>query len=260
MADDDEKKNGLGIDWLRTLGGALAAVTTAVLLSTLGAAGTIIGAALGSVAATVGTAFYTEALARSRERVASAQRLTSRKVGVAQAEVRRAQRRGEDADARHAHLGSADERLGEARRELETDPEPEPVTDRLALLPWKRILVTAAAVFLAALLAITAFELLSGRSVASHTGGTDRDRGTTIGSVTRDDPGTGQQESPRPEPTDEVTPTSEPTSSAPSSGEPVTTPTPTSTPSDVPPPAEPLPTEPAPPTEPPTSAGTPPAG
>ena len=55
MTDDTHK---LEIDWLRTIGGALAAVSSAVLLSTLGAAGTIIGAALGSVIVTVGGALY----------------------------------------------------------------------------------------------------------------------------------------------------------------------------------------------------------
>ena len=48
-------------------------MTTAVLLSTLGAVGTIIGAALGSVAATVGTALYAQGLAKSKATVAKAQ-------------------------------------------------------------------------------------------------------------------------------------------------------------------------------------------
>lgn len=51
MTEGTDRK--LGIDWLRTIAGALAAVSAAVLLSTLGAAGTLIGAALGSVVATV---------------------------------------------------------------------------------------------------------------------------------------------------------------------------------------------------------------
>ena len=82
----------LDIDWLKTIAGALAAVSSAVLLSTLGAAGTIIGAALGSVIVTVGGALYSQGLARSRERLLQAQTAALRKVGVAQAEVRRAGR------------------------------------------------------------------------------------------------------------------------------------------------------------------------
>ena len=75
---DDEK---LDIDWLKTAAGALAAVTTAVLLSTLGAVGTLIGAALGSVAATVGTALYAQGLAKSKAAMAKAQLTAINKVG-----------------------------------------------------------------------------------------------------------------------------------------------------------------------------------
>lgn len=60
---------------------ALAAVTTAVLGSMLGTAGTLIGAAGASVITTVGTALYQASLERSRERVRSLtqrSRLTSR--------------------------------------------------------------------------------------------------------------------------------------------------------------------------------------
>jgi hypothetical protein len=59
----------LEIDWLKALAGALAAVTAAVLLSTLGAAGTLIGAAVGSVAATIGSAVYAQGLAHSKHTV-----------------------------------------------------------------------------------------------------------------------------------------------------------------------------------------------
>src|SRR3954454_19589462 len=103
----------LDIDWLKTTAGALAAVTTAVLLSTLGAVGTLIGAALGSVAATIGSALYAQGLARSRYAVLKAQETALHKVGIAQAEVRRAARRG--GEAQEAPLDLADERLAEAR-------------------------------------------------------------------------------------------------------------------------------------------------
>ncbi|GAA3656740.1 hypothetical protein GCM10022224_019790 [Nonomuraea antimicrobica] len=51
------------------LGSALAAVTAAVAASYLGVAGTVIGAAVFSVASTVGTAIYTHYLKRTGERV-----------------------------------------------------------------------------------------------------------------------------------------------------------------------------------------------
>ena len=49
---EEQERRGTGIDWPATFAGAGAAVTVALLLSTLGAAGTLIGAALGSVVAT----------------------------------------------------------------------------------------------------------------------------------------------------------------------------------------------------------------
>src|SRR3954454_3235204 len=99
---DADSPPTLDIDWLKTTAGALAAVTTAVLLSTLGAVGTLIGAALGSVAATIGHALYAPGLARSRYVVLKAQETALHKVGIAQAEVRRAGRL--DGDQHDAHL------------------------------------------------------------------------------------------------------------------------------------------------------------
>src|SRR5687768_6234935 len=131
----DEPK--LDIDWLKTTAGALAAVSTAVLLSTLGAVGTLIGAALGSVAATVGSAVYAQGLAKSKQVALKAQVTALHKVGVAQAEVRRASRL-EDEDAIEAHLDAADERLGEAKADLDEaaqDSLPPSWGDRFRALP-----------------------------------------------------------------------------------------------------------------------------
>ena len=217
MTDDDRPK--LEIDWFKTLGGALAAVSSAVLLSTLGAAGTIIGAALGSIIVTVGGAVYSHGLAQSRARLAEAQTLTLRKVGVAQAEVRRASRRQGDDPAVDAHLAHADESLDEVKEELDELEAPQPGwRDRFAGLPWKRISLLAAAVFATALIAITAFELMAGQSVSSITGGTDGEDGTTIGNVrdgrdeARDDDrrdGDAPEDEPAPA-EDGATPTDEP--------------------------------------------------
>ena len=118
---DTDSPPTLDIDWLKTIAGALAAVTTAVLLSTLGAVGTLIGAALGSVAATIGSALYTQGLARSRHAVLKAQETALHKVGIAQAEVRRAGRY--EGEEQEAHLDLADERLGEAKAELDEAAE-----------------------------------------------------------------------------------------------------------------------------------------
>jgi hypothetical protein len=261
MSDDTSQK--LDIDWLKTIAGALAAVSSAVLLSTLGAAGTIIGAALGSVIATVGSALYTQGLARSRERLAQAQTAALRKVGVAQAELRRAGRHQGDDQAVDAHLAHAERRLDEAKVDLGalSDGATGPGwRERLGALPWRRIALIAAGLFAAAVVAITAFELVAGESVSSITGGTQGDGGTTItriGGGSDDEPSRDEAPTDEASPTDE--PTAEPTDEASPTAEPTTEPTaePTGSPSDsavpVPPPTTPVPSVPSVPAEPTTA-------
>jgi hypothetical protein len=242
---DTDSPPALEIDWLKTAAGALAAVTTAVLLSTLGAVGTLIGAALGSVAATIGSALYAQGLARSRDAVLKAQETALHKVGIAQAEVRRAGRR--EGDEQEAHLDLADERLGEAKEDLdEAAQEAGPLSwrERFVVLPWRRIALLAAATFAVVVLAITAFELFTGESVAQRTGGSDS-QGTTIGGVTGDSGGDGKpdkpQDSQQPSPSESFSdspserPSEEPSetpteSSTPTPTTPTETPTPTPTP------------------------------
>ena len=235
MTDDDKPR--LEIDWLRTLAGALAAVSSAVLLSTLGAAGTIIGAALGSVVVTIGSALYSQGLARSRQRIARAQTGALRKVGIAQAEVRRASRHQGDEAVVEGHLGHADQRLAEARLDLDAAVQ-EPATlawgERLALLPWKRLALLAGGLFLVVVVAITAFELVAGRSVSSYTGGTSGSGGTSITHVTGGGPAG--------DPTPPVSPTPSP-STSPSSGD-TTGITPGAVPTTPAPSATPAPTAP----------------
>ena len=259
MTDDAPQK--FEIDWLKTAGGAFAAVSSAILLSTLGAAGTIIGAALGSVIVTVGGAFYSQGLARSHQRLAQVQTAALRRVGVAQAEVRRAARRQGDSEAVDAHLAHAEERLDEVKDDLDTvadEPTGPGWRERLVLLPWKRISLIAAGLFAAAVLAITAFELVAGQSVSSITGGTEGGGGTTIGRLgggsdgdtpkNDDEVPPDDQSSPSDAPSDEPTPTSTPT------GEPTLTP---GSPTGEPTPTVPTTSESAPTTDP---ATTPPTG
>jgi hypothetical protein len=203
MTEDTGQK--LGIDWLKTIAGALAAVSAAVLLSTLGEAGTIIGAAVGSVVATVGGALYSQGLARSHERMALASRAARRKVGIVRAEVRRASRQQGDDQAVDADLTQAEERLDEAKADLDAVAE-EPVDlrwrERFLMLPWKHIALAAAGLFAVTVLTITVFELVAGQTVSSITGGTDGGGGTTITRIGgRSDP------SHQPSPTEQTSPT-----------------------------------------------------
>ena len=182
MTDDTAEK--VQIDWTRAIAGALAAVASAVLLSTLGAAGTLIGAAIGSLVVSVGSAFFTRGISTSKRTLTKAQKSAAEKVGIAQAEVLRAARADDDA-VQNSHLDHADERLTEAREELgEAIVATSPVNwrERISQLPWKHIGLTALVLFGVTLVVITVFELAAGQSVSSITGGSDSGD-TTIGQV-----------------------------------------------------------------------------
>ncbi len=238
------------IDWLKTAGGAFAAVSSAFLLSTLGAAGTIIGAALGSVIVTVGGALYSQGLARSHRRLAQVQSVAMRKVGVAQAEVRRAARHSRDGDTVDAELAQAEQRLDDVKDDLASTADEPPGPgwrERFLVLPWKRIALIAAGLFVAAVLAITAFELVAGKSVSSITGGTDGDGDTTIsrigggsGDSSQEDDKVPTDQPPSDEPSDE--PSDQPTSTGVPTGEPTATP---QSPTPATPSETALPTDPA---------------
>jgi hypothetical protein len=201
------------------------------------------------VAATIGSALYAQGLARSKYAVLKAQETAMHKVGIAQAEVRRAGRH--DGAEAEAHLDLADERLDEAKAELDEAAE-EPVQpswrERFVLLPWRRIGIVAAGTFVVVVLAITAFEALTGESVAQRTGGSDK-QGTTIGGVTGNSGGNSKPDKPNnnnnQQPSESPSPSQEPsdTPSPTPSDTPTPTPTPTPSPSDTPSPTPSLPTD-----------------
>ncbi len=184
MTESHERAR-LEINWAQSTGGALAAVSSAVLLSTFGVAGTLIGAALGSLVITVGGAIYSYSIRATRQRVAAAQSLAAARLARAQARVRKTSDGGPTtAGGAGASLEDAEADLDQARAAL--DEAPEATAERpdwrtvLRGLPWRRILPAAAGIFVAAMLVILAFELLTGRAVSSYTGGSDPDRRTSI--------------------------------------------------------------------------------
>lgn len=245
-AEDDRVQ----IDWLRAVAGALAAVASAFLLSTLGAAGTIIGAALGSLVVTISSALITQGLARSKRTLTHTQSVARQKVGLAQAEVLRAGRT-DDTEAQQSHLQHADEQLAEANQELDdavAASAPVGWRTRLADLPWKRISLVAIALFLATVVIITVFELIVGRSVSSITGGSGNE-GTTIGHV-RGSSGSGSDDNQKKEPDPSPSESGEPSeSSEPSPSAPTDTPSESATTSES---AEPTPSDTTSPTATPT--------
>jgi len=222
-------EKGSGISWVQVAAGAGAAVSSAILLSTLGVTGTIAGAAVGSIVASIASHTYARGLAASR-----AQALVLRRVAQAREEIDRlAEHPDEDAEAPLQH---ADRVLGRAQAKLVA-------TSRLS---WKHVALVAIGMFVGVMLAITAFELVTGRALSAITGGSNDDKRTTI-PVGRDEPRR-QQSTPTPAvtvtvtPTPTVTVTQTPTPTVTVTDTPTVTPTatanPTPTPSDSPTPAE----------------------
>ncbi|MDQ2791984.1 MAG: hypothetical protein DLM60_19960 [Pseudonocardiales bacterium] len=131
-----ETKPKADLNPARVVAAALAAVTTAVVGSKLGATGTLIGAAGASVITTVGTAVYQTSLERSRKRVRSL-----------------AQR---------------------ARPSPEAQPKPAPSqrSRRSATLRWGAVIVGSLGAFLLAMTVITGFEWANGGTVGGNGNGT----------------------------------------------------------------------------------------
>jgi hypothetical protein len=167
--DDTTRKVDLNL--AQVAAAALAAVTTAVLGSELGAAGTLIGAAGASVITTVGTAVYKASLERSRERVRSLARRT-----------RPTSREGSSPERSHPAAVNAplrDEQLtGSTRGRQHWDR-----SRRFTGLRWGAAMVGALGAFVLAMMVITGFEWASGGTLGGN------GKGTTVGRVVTDQPG-----------------------------------------------------------------------
>ncbi len=239
----ESEQSRLQINWISSAGGALGAVSSAVVLSTFGVAGTLIGAAVGSLCISIGGSLYAHYLRRTKERVELARlaalRARTRAHGRPTAEV------------------IATEQLAADAKTATTEAS-ESVAQAFRGLPWKRILAATAALFVVSMALIVAFELRAGRTLSSFTGDNDSDRRTSIpriggggGDSDQLKPDRQEQESPdnlqQPTP-DESSSTPEP--DVPSEETP-TVPAPTETT-----PSEPIPTE-EPTTEPPPDSTTP---
>jgi hypothetical protein len=201
-------------------------VSAAVLLSTLGVEGTITGAALGSVVATAGGAWYSWSLERTHSRLRpKAQNVVAR--------VRPGGRRGQPPAAPISEAPTLPDEpvVGQPIQEDDAAQAVESKDSRRRLR-WWMLALAALASFVIAMGAITAYERATGRPLASQVGGKDVG-GTTVN----------PQPAPTPAPTE--SPTEQPGSPGPTvEGTPDATPTPTRT------------TTPATPTQTPTTSPT----
>ena len=191
-------------------GSALAAVSSAFFASWAGTAGTLIGVAAGSVIATVGAATYTWWLRRTQEAVRRRAALVRQTTLAANGLPRTVavgplRRRGDrEAEATRQDLTALTE-------DEQAAADEEPLPGRWAL-PWKKVLLTSVAVMLLALAVITGFEAITGRTVASYTGG-NGGSGSTVGNVLGEDSSTKERPSEKSTPTPTPTPTPSPSSS-----------------------------------------------
>ncbi len=231
------------ISLAQVAGSALAAVSAAVVASFLGVGGTVLGAAIGSMVATVGGAVYAHSFRRAGERLGETKVVTvvtRSRVGVAHGgpgpgdvpSIERAVGQGLDSPRPpYAESGSAIPGDGAGPETVIDAPQ------RPRWMRWQTGVVLAVTAFVIAMLVISVIELTIGRPISGGSGG------TTVGHLTR--PSTAQpahQETPAPAPTattPAVTPTSAPTTtaptpdpatSAPATSAPSGTPTPTGTP------------------------------
>lgn len=215
-----EKKSGLGLSGPQVAGSALASVTAALAASWLGVAGTIIGAALGSLFGTVGSALYAQTIRNSR--VAVQRIVPTRPATAGQATATAGEADGQDPT--DSDDSSETLTLQESSEYEMVPAQQSGLVDRLRALKWKRIIVGSSVVLVIALGAITAFEQLTGSPVSRYTGGNDS-QGTTIGRVFDDSASTSSEDSSQDQSGDQGEP------NQPDQFDPTTEPDPTSEPS-----------------------------
>jgi hypothetical protein len=164
---DKDQPKGLQLSATQVAAGALASVSSAVVASFFGLAGTLIGAALASVISTVSAALYSSSLRKTNEKLRTARsQLTGRQAPVVETTAAAAAPATPATQVLPAHL---DPRRAPARR-----PRPR----------WTRVAVYAAAVFAIAMGVITGIELIGQKPVSALVGGTQTSQETTLGAIT----------------------------------------------------------------------------
>ncbi len=236
--DIDKKDRSLGLSTAQVAGSALAAMSGAFFASWAGTAGTLMGAAAGSVIATVGAATYTWSLRRTSDaakRTAALVKQRSLVTGSMPSTMAQGPLREDGSDA-SVFAGETD--LPPSA--VEEPPEIDTGSRRLDL-PWAKLAVVCLAVMVIAMAGITAIELVTGKPVSAVLG--KDSNGTTVGHVVGRDPKTSTDDTPAPN-KDGTTPTpkdSEPSSEPkPSTGpqQPVPSTEPTTVPSGTPAPVQ----------------------
>jgi hypothetical protein len=246
----ESRPERLEMSGVQMVAGALAAVSSSVALSRLGVAGTIAGAAVGSVLATAGTAVYGHYLTRTSSSIRavtpSMLPLAGRRAAASLSVEQPAARITEQSTQRPTEqlpavvlAESADPGSGAGDGSGSSG-------GRRWSLRWGALGLVSLAVFALAFTGISVLEVASGRSLSSWLNGGEKGS-TTLGQIVRPAKDTASPAQQSPERPATVSP--EPTTPAASATEPTPTATPTPTPT------APATTEPEPTVTPP--AGTP---
>jgi hypothetical protein len=178
-----EPKRLFDLSATQLVGGALAAMTSAVIGARLGVAGTILGAAIGSIVAGIAGSLYTASLKHTRDKLTSALvgRVGDTQVSMAPVSERTVEiaRVPDDTVRDRAWSWEAPESPASAAAMAPASAEPVAVAAEVEVtgarrprLPWKPILVSTAAVFLLAIAGLTGFELVSGQAISGGQGTT----------------------------------------------------------------------------------------
>lgn len=215
------RRNWLELSPVQVIGGALAASTAAAAGSRLGLAGTISGAALISIISAIAAALYTHSINRTRHGVQKAVVVVKEKGIRSPGPVARAAFDGVLRGGTEGEIARGEAILVEQAETGTTDGAARPpARSRLRVAAMG---LGAAAIFGIALLAVTGFELATGRPLSG--GG-----GTSLSQLLDGRSGAGEgtvEPAPASSPATESAPPT--TSSAPESASSSTTPTPTST-------------------------------
>ena len=201
MANDRPK---LGLSAPQIIGGALAAASAAVAASWLGVAGTVLGAVVVSLVASIGSALYTHSLERSRHVIRES-------LPVSPILPARGAAGGEPATAV----------LPAVATPADDEASPESSGERAARparsVSWRTVGVSALASLALAAAVLTGFETFVGKPASSITGAGDGG-GTTVSQLVGNDSSSSDQSDPVAPPTDADPTTSEGGSSSSPSG------------------------------------------
>ena len=159
---DDKPKQLLGLSGTQTIGSALAAVTSALAGSFLGVAGTLIGAALGSIVATVAAAFYARTLSSAAT--------------VAMKKIPQRRRGGLPAD---------DDGILAASAPTESvEPRAKRLRGKFTPKTWIKLGAVSAAAFVIAMVGVTAVEFGTNKPISSLVSSTSSIDGGATGPTT----------------------------------------------------------------------------